>query len=81
MNAAVGARPGSSAPLAGALVGAALGALALLWAALALLSVEAVTVKALAAVWLAALPVLGLLTSVGYAAGRAVQGRSQGRTR
>jgi hypothetical protein len=62
----------TTAPRYGALAGLALAAILLLWAAFALVTVEGSTVKALVAVWLWTLPVLGIGGGAGWLAGRLV---------
>jgi hypothetical protein len=60
-------------PRYGAIAGAALAALLLVWAALALVMAEGSSAKALVAVWLWTLPVLGAGSGGGWLAGLAIQ--------
>ena len=66
-----GATP--TAPRYGAMAGLALAAIVLVWAAFALVTAEGSTVKALVAVWLWSLPVLGIGSGAGWLAGRLLQ--------
>lgn len=61
---------GAAAPQNGAIVGFALAAVVLVWVAFALITAEGNTAKVLVAVWLWALPVLGIGGGAGWLLGR-----------
>jgi hypothetical protein len=63
----------SPAPRRGAIAGLALAAILLVWAAFALVTAEGSTAKALVAVWLWSLPVLGIGSGMGWLAGWFIQ--------